>query len=50
MFNLKVKRWAYLILGGVSCFYRINLCCFLFFFYLCRGESFCFVKSKTGLC
>lgn len=45
MFNLKVKRWAYLILGGVSCFYRINLFCFLFFsiFVLCKIK-------KTGLC
>ena len=50
MFNLKVKRWAYLILGGVSCFYKINLCAFYFFSILVRGESFCFVKLKTGLC
>ena len=31
MFNLKVKRWAYLILGGVSYFYRFNFVAFYFF-------------------
>ena len=40
MFNLKVKRWAYLILGGVSYFYRINLCCFLFFSIFVEVKAF----------
>ena len=40
MFNLKVKRWAYLILGGFSCFYRINFVAFYFFSIFVEVKAF----------